>query len=119
MAPKLAPQGDIASAFANLSIGAPKGMQETLDGCPPRPGYGAAGKEIKVNANMYMARFKNQSLSVNTLCYSFARVTRSVSMVPVTYYADFVAERSGRSSLTMSLTLPPSLRPLLVPRFSR
>ncbi|ODN94352.1 argonaute [Cryptococcus wingfieldii CBS 7118] len=60
MAPKLAPKGDIASDFANLSIGElPRGVQETLDG------YGSAGKEIKVNANMYMARFKNQGITVN------------------------------------------------------
>ncbi|WVQ83346.1 hypothetical protein IAT38_005485 [Cryptococcus sp. DSM 104549] len=66
MAPKLAKPGDIASAFQNMAIGtSTKGMQETLDGCPPRPGYGTAGKPIKVNANMFMARFKNQGSTID------------------------------------------------------
>ncbi|KIR56890.1 argonaute [Cryptococcus gattii Ru294] len=66
MASKIAPQGDVSSAFSNLSFGElPRGMQETLDGCPPRPGYGTSGKGITVNANMFLARFRKQGLSVN------------------------------------------------------
>ncbi|OXG80048.1 hypothetical protein C346_05590 [Cryptococcus neoformans D17-1] len=58
MAPKLA--GDVTSAFSKLSFGElPRGMQETLDG------YGSSGKGITVNANMFMARFRKQGLSVN------------------------------------------------------
>ncbi|WWC86888.1 uncharacterized protein L201_001767 [Kwoniella dendrophila CBS 6074] len=56
--------GDLISGMQELSIGR-RNQQETLDGCPPRPGYGTAGKAIKVNANMYPARFKGQGASVN------------------------------------------------------
>ncbi|ODN82180.1 hypothetical protein L202_02471 [Cryptococcus amylolentus CBS 6039] len=31
---------------------------------------------------------------VNVLCYSYARATRSVSLVPVAYYADLIAEKA-------------------------
>ncbi|ODN80083.1 hypothetical protein L198_07893 [Cryptococcus wingfieldii CBS 7118] len=46
---------------------------------------------VVADENKYTAD-KLQGL-VNTLCYSFARATRSVSMVPVAYYAHIVAEK--------------------------
>ncbi|OCF58805.1 argonaute [Kwoniella mangroviensis CBS 10435] len=57
--------GDLISGMENLAIGTTRGMQETLDGCPPRPGYGTAGKAIDVRANMYLTRFKNEGALVD------------------------------------------------------
>ncbi|WRT64767.1 uncharacterized protein IL334_001701 [Kwoniella shivajii] len=55
----------IATSMQDLTLTNGKGMQETLDGCPPRPGYGTSGKAIQVSANMYAARFKGQGATVN------------------------------------------------------
>ncbi|WVQ69267.1 uncharacterized protein L199_007484 [Kwoniella botswanensis] len=46
---------------------------------------------VVADENKYTAD-KLQKL-VNDLCYTFARATRSVSLVPVAYYADIVAEK--------------------------
>ncbi len=32
--------------------------------------------------------------TINSLCYSFARATRSVSLIPVTYYSDILCEKA-------------------------
>lgn len=44
---------------------------------------------------------------VNSLCYTFARATKSVSLVPVAYYADIVATaaRSFGSCKLLNLVL--------------
>nr|XP_031860632.1 uncharacterized protein CI109_003963 [Kwoniella shandongensis]KAA5527704.1 hypothetical protein CI109_003963 [Kwoniella shandongensis] len=57
--------GDLVAGMQDLSIGTMRGIQDTLDGCPPRPGFGTAGKPIQVNANMFLTRFKGQGVSVN------------------------------------------------------
>ncbi|KIY33612.1 argonaute [Cryptococcus gattii E566] len=48
----------------------------------------------------------------NTLCYSFARATRSVSLVPMAYYADIIAEQarliSYNDDLETATTAPSS-----------
>ncbi|OCF32605.1 argonaute [Kwoniella heveanensis BCC8398] len=62
--PTLDPDALVAG-LQDLSLGSRKNQQETLDGCPPRPGYGQAGKAINVSANMFMARFKGQGATVN------------------------------------------------------
>ncbi|WWC59473.1 uncharacterized protein I303_102029 [Kwoniella dejecticola CBS 10117] len=56
--------GDLITGMENLAIASRRGMQETLDGCPPRPGYGTAGKAIKVAANMYESKFKGPGATV-------------------------------------------------------
>ncbi|WVW78435.1 hypothetical protein I302_100389 [Kwoniella bestiolae CBS 10118] len=56
--------GDLISGMENLAIST-RGQQETLDGCPPRPGYGTAGRAINVDANMYLTRFKAEGAIVN------------------------------------------------------
>ncbi|WVR04637.1 hypothetical protein IAU60_001648 [Kwoniella sp. DSM 27419] len=56
----------LVTGIQTLSIAAtPKGLQETLDGCPPRPDYGKVGRPLTVNANMYLTRFKAQGAVVN------------------------------------------------------
>ncbi|WVQ98061.1 hypothetical protein IAU59_005183 [Kwoniella sp. CBS 9459] len=62
--PTLNPDALVAG-LQDLSLGSRRNQQETLDGCPPRPGYGKAGKAINVSANMFMARFKGQGATVN------------------------------------------------------
>ncbi|WWC67948.1 uncharacterized protein I206_101867 [Kwoniella pini CBS 10737] len=56
--------GDLVSGMQDLSIATRRGMQETLDGCPPRPGYGTAGRAIEVNANMFLSKFKSQGNTI-------------------------------------------------------
>ncbi|KAK8847412.1 hypothetical protein IAR55_005270 [Kwoniella newhampshirensis] len=56
---------DLVAGMSDLSIGTMRGMQDTLDGCPPRPGFGTAGKPINVNANMFLTRFKSHGATVN------------------------------------------------------
>lgn len=47
---------------------------------------------VVADENAYTAD-KMQNL-VNSLCYSYARATRSVSLVPVAYYSDLIAGKA-------------------------